>query len=840
VPTPDDADRLATLERAVAELQREVRDLRADLRAARPAPPAGAPVPAPAPAAPTPRPPASPSPASPPPGLAAPRPARTTLGARATAYARAQVAGLGLPIGAGGEAPDVEALVGRYGTVVVAALLILTGVGAFLTWAVNTFTITPPARVAMGVVLAAAMAAVGWRLRTRTTTPRPALDGDIDTETAAAAGEGTRRFGDVLLALALAVTHVNAWAAGPYLGLVAPAAALAVAALASAALAVLAWRARQQALFVVGVGGALVAPVVTGNATDQPLTLFAYGLVVLAGGVLCLPRDAELASHWRVAGRLLALGGAGYTIALLDDVLGGDAVPTLAAAATHAAWHRPLPVVFPLTAAVIPLLLARRRGTMGAARSLVGGLALAYAAAAAGAALTVAVDVDAADSRLVVLALLTTLGAYAAVAILEHRDTTAPDRRVWLVGALLRVTTVTTALVLPLVTLAAALVALHEIVGGRGAATAALWAAVAAGGAWWSRQRAVADGRRSADQRPPGRRRTRQRARAGAPAVGARRGARVAARRARGRHRPAVPVGAPPAHAPRAGRGRQRGGGLGGGAARRPPGLRLRPVPHPRVARRGPHGGCLVPRRPNDVAGGGRRVLAHRPPAGGLGRHHGGAALGRQEFAEAVSADVSTFLLIGYFAVAGIGAIALGRARRVPAARQVGLALALYAALKAFVEASALDAVGLRWGATCWWAASCSPSGYWYRAAGARPPACARGDARRRRGAASGPRSAPARRGLNAPRAWPRARGVAARVPHRARASPGGTPVRSRPRDPPARPTTRPRPAPAPEAPSHRPLPADPRRRPARPTRARQLPALVRTPPDRVRATTNG
>jgi hypothetical protein len=84
---------------------------------------------------------------------------------------------------------------------------------------------------------------------------------------------------------------------------------------------------------------------------------------------------------------------------------------------------------------------------------------------------------------------------------------------------------------------------------------------------------------------------------------------------------------------------------------------------------------------------------------------------------------VSTFLLIGYFAAAGIGAIALGRARAVPAARQVGLALALYAALKAFVQASELDSVGLRVGSYMLVGGFLLAVGYWYRAAGGRSAA---------------------------------------------------------------------------------------------------------------------
>jgi hypothetical protein len=153
VPPPENAERLAAVERAVAELQRDVGELRAALLAA--STPAGAAPPTPGAAVPPPL-------VAPP--AYVPRHLRPSLGARAAAFARAQAVGLGIPA-AGAAGPDVEALVGRYATVAVAALLILTGVGAFLTWAVSTFTITPAARVAMGVVLSGVMAAGGWRLR---------------------------------------------------------------------------------------------------------------------------------------------------------------------------------------------------------------------------------------------------------------------------------------------------------------------------------------------------------------------------------------------------------------------------------------------------------------------------------------------------------------------------------------------------------------------------------------------------------------------------------------------------------------------------------------------------
>ena len=94
---------------------------------------------------------------------------------------------------------------------------------------------------------------------------------------------------------------------------------------------------------------------------------------------------------------------------------------------------------------------------------------------------------------------------------------------------------------------------------------------------------------------------------------------------------------------------------------------------------------------------------------------------GREELARAGSPELSTFLLVGYFAAAGSAALAVGRARRVAGARQVGLALAIYAALKALAQASALRSVGLRVGSYLLVGAFLLAVGYWYRSAGERP-----------------------------------------------------------------------------------------------------------------------
>jgi hypothetical protein len=360
-----DPDRLADLERAVLELRHEVDELRIALRSARadPAEAAGRLL-AVAP------PPPAPTPASTGYAPRAARFGRAALFGRIAAYTRTRFAGLSGRTsadspGADALGPDLEAVVGRYGTVAVAALLILMAVGAFLTWAIATFTISPTARVGVGALGAAALAAVGVWLRRRGTavaagaSRAPAAARETGPNTDVDTGEGTQRFGDVLLALSLAVTHVVAWAAGPFLGIVPPAAALAVAAAASAALAALARRGRQQALFLVGVGGALVAPFVTSGITGNALSLRVYGWLVLSSALLAVPTGPERARRWDAALRLLGIGGAVYTAAHLQDALGVAAIGDPAGLGLGR-WtlRRDLPALFALACAAVPLARA--------------------------------------------------------------------------------------------------------------------------------------------------------------------------------------------------------------------------------------------------------------------------------------------------------------------------------------------------------------------------------------------------------------------------------------------------------------------------------------------------
>jgi hypothetical protein len=162
-----------------------------------------------------------------------------------------------------------------------ATLTILLGVGAFISWAMTHHLLGPEARIGLGALLAAALAAAGWRLRR---TPSP-------------------QFGSILLGLALAVVHVDAWGAGPRLHLVPIPLALGAATLASVALSIFARAEGEQALFAVGVGGALLAPFVTSDGHPHIVPFMIYGYAVIAFALAAL-RDSE----WPVAAWLLAAG----------------------------------------------------------------------------------------------------------------------------------------------------------------------------------------------------------------------------------------------------------------------------------------------------------------------------------------------------------------------------------------------------------------------------------------------------------------------------------------------------------------------------------------------------
>jgi uncharacterized membrane protein len=548
------------------------------------------------------------------------------------------------------EGVDLEMLLGRYGTMALAALLTLMGVGAILTWAASRGLLGPTVRLAFGVAAAIALALVGVRLRAR----------------------GARRYGDTLLAIALAVVHVDAWGAGPYLGIVHPSVALALAALASAALAALAIADGSQWLFVVGVGGALAAPFVTSTGRGDLLALLGYGWLVITISLAALRgRD------WSVAPRLLLAGAAVYASVGIPDVV----------RARSAWWLADAPAIFAIACAWSAWGWSAGRGRLAIAP---GFLVVAVGALLAAASRTRSVPDVVALS--------------AAVALSAWAMSLRRDGPAW--AALLA------AVVLPLASLVSALSGVADATSVRGALLAGAWLAGAMAMAY-------------ADERA---RRGRHLAVAAVAAIAAallgttgdpllRVGALVAAAaaatllvRREEEQAPLLPILLALVLATMA---------AFDALARRPayeyaPFLTRASL----AALTAVAGWVFVGRVAGAVAWPAGRSATSRD-LGRLAAVGVAVALlwGRAELARAWSADAATFALIVYYAVAGVAAIFVGRWRALPLARRVGLALAIFAALKAVTQASGLTTIGLKVGSYLLVGLFLLAVAYWYRAA---------------------------------------------------------------------------------------------------------------------------
>lgn len=295
------AARLSALERQVAELRAEVAQLRATVTR-------GEPVRVPPDVAALRQPPRAPANR---PGQATPR------GPFAWARDAMRSASGGL---------ELEAVVGRYGTLLLAALVILMGVGVLIQVAVSHGLLTPEVRVAMGALAAAAVGAAGVHFHRR----------------------GEVRYGNVLLALSLAVVDLVAWGAGPQLQLVPTSVALVVVDIVAIALATLALRDGSEFLFSIAAAGALSSPFVTTDGRGSAPALLTYGALVIVGSLRAV-RDPR----WvRAVGVLLA-GALVYAL-------------TAAAMSTGSAWYSPFAIVLFGAACALGALVTGERAWRGA------------------------------------------------------------------------------------------------------------------------------------------------------------------------------------------------------------------------------------------------------------------------------------------------------------------------------------------------------------------------------------------------------------------------------------------------------------------------------------------
>ena len=536
---------------------------------------------------------------------------------------------------------DIEALIGRYGTIALATLALLAGMGAFLTWAVAHGLLGPTPRVVLGAIGAATVAGIGWWLRSR----------------------GTVHFGNTLLALALALLQLDLWAAGPRLHVIPPTLALIIIAVASVALASLALRTAEEPLFCVGLGGALLAPFVTSTGGGSAAVLAGYGWIVIAGAIAAIATR-----RWHFA---IAITGVGcFVYAAAAEGLLGTASP----------WpERAVPVLFTLACAWAALAWG-----VSAVRAR---LALGFLLVGAGALLAASFGAHAAPMAVA----LGVAGTVTALVAPRQGDTPPP----WNLAA---------NVFLPLGFLGAALPKLAEPTTMDGALVALIWVAIACASAWTDEE-------------------NRELHLITACATSA-----IAIFLALNHHSTWCVV-ALAAHASLFAllmREREAGGLtipiaivlcvaslwtyallLDRTAYAYTP-FATAPSVAALAATLGiwAFSRCAVRLRTVNL-----EILAPLPALAAF-------VWFREELAHAFSYDISVFLLIVFYALAGIAAIFYGRRHSHAPSRAVGLALACYAALKALVHAWGLSAIGLRVGACILAGAFIALVAYWYRGEG--------------------------------------------------------------------------------------------------------------------------
>src|SRR5258705_3049447 len=228
---------------------------------------------------------------------------------------------------------EIESFVGRYGTLLLGALVMLMGLGVLIKLAVAHGLLTPIVRVSIGAIVAAGVGATGVYFHRR----------------------GEVRYANVLLALALAMVDLVAWGAGPRLQLVPTSVSLVIVDVVALALAALALHDESEFLFCVAVAAALSSPFVATEGLPTATTLLAYGGAVLIGSV-----GALRSPHWSRA----------FLV-----VVGGALVYALAAMSLPAsdAWYAPFIVsLFAGVCALSALLLAPDAWRGGLSRAFLG------------------------------------------------------------------------------------------------------------------------------------------------------------------------------------------------------------------------------------------------------------------------------------------------------------------------------------------------------------------------------------------------------------------------------------------------------------------------------------
>jgi uncharacterized membrane protein len=171
------------------------------------------------------------------------------------------------------DAPDLEERLGGRGLLYVGVLVTLLGVSFFLKYAFDNAWINETARTALGTVVGVGLVLGGLRF----------------------AGRGLEAFGQALIGAGLAVLYLVVYAALNFYAIIDRGTAFTLMIGITTAAALLADRARAQALAFIAVSGGLLTPALVGGDENAQLTLFSYVALLVFGTMVLSFRHQWLA-----------------------------------------------------------------------------------------------------------------------------------------------------------------------------------------------------------------------------------------------------------------------------------------------------------------------------------------------------------------------------------------------------------------------------------------------------------------------------------------------------------------------------------------------------------------
>jgi uncharacterized membrane protein len=244
-------------------------------------------------------------------------------------------------------APSLEERIGVTWFSRIGAAVLILGALYFFKYAIDNAWIGPWGRVALGVLAGAGMIVLAER----------------------EAGRADARWVQVLLGVGLAILYVAAYATYGFYRLLPEAAAFAALVVVAALGGALALRHRAQAVLLVSLAGALVAPRLLAGAEDRAAALFAYLLLVAAAAALVSLKERFRIAPWLAFAGVVTLWLLWYEAYFSVRPPAVDAVTGAAIAGSAGAYlslaARALPLLFVAACSALWVWTARRARALG-------------------------------------------------------------------------------------------------------------------------------------------------------------------------------------------------------------------------------------------------------------------------------------------------------------------------------------------------------------------------------------------------------------------------------------------------------------------------------------------